>query len=121
MTDDKHQLGVGHRLKSRPSAAMGAAMNSELSYANFVAEGLSRADLAHALMLAEAKILSPDKASPLLTALLELDELGSEAWKGSLTEGDIYDHRDAWLKRHLGEPSGSLHTGRARREAINLG
>jgi len=121
MTDDKHQLGVGHRLKSRPSAAMGAAMNSELSYANFVAEGLSRADLAHALMLAEAKILSPDKASPLLTALLELDELGSEAWKGSLTEGDIYDHRDAWLKRHLGEPSGWLHTGRARREAINLG
>lgn len=121
MTDDKHQLGVGHRLKSRPSEAMGAAMNSELSYASFVAEGLSRADLAHCLMLAEAKILSADKALPLLAALLELDELGSEAWSGSLTEGDIYDHRDAWLKKHLGEPSGWLHTGRARREAINLG
>jgi argininosuccinate lyase len=121
MSNEKHQLGVGHRLRSDPTPAMGAAMNSELAYARFVAEGLSYADLAHCLMLKEEGLIPEAAAKGLLAALMELHELGETAWSSGLTAGDIYDHRDAWLKARLGKLSGWLHTARARREAITLG
>ena len=121
MSNERHQLGVGHRLKSDPTRAMGSAMNSELAYASYVAEGLSAADMAHCLMLCEVGVMPREAAKELLQALSELHELGEKVWSGGLTEGDIYDHRDAWLKGRLGKLSGWLHTARARREAINLG
>ena len=96
-------------------------MDSELGYARFVAEGLSHADLAHCVMLYEQGIIPEAAARELLRALVELHEADPSTWVCGLTEGDLYDHRDAWLRRRLGETSGWLHTGRARREAVTLG
>lgn len=121
MSQERHQLGVGHRLKQPPSKAMGAAMNSELRYAAHIAQGLSYADIAHVIMLTEQCIIPRPTATLLLTALLELHETNFAEWTSDLTEGDLYDHRDAWLRQRLGTTSGWLHTARARREAINLG
>lgn len=121
-SEPQHQLGVGARLAEPPSPTLvRSAFQSELQHAAFLYEGLSYADVAHALMLIEAAIIPADAGTALLNALVDLHEAGLDALPLEAKWGDLYNNRDAELQRRLGRVAGWLHAGRARREALTLG
>jgi len=115
------QLGVGHRLDAPPSGQLVAAFGSELTYAGVLYEGLSYADLAHAVMLIERGVIPGDPGRQLLEALVALHDGGLASVPLDAKWGDLYNNRDAELQRRLGRGAGWLHAGRARREALTIG
>lgn len=122
MADDARYLGAGARLAALPSANLvDSAFRAELRSARFLYEGLSYADLAHVLMLAEQQIIPPEPATALLGALVDLHEAGLSQLAIDPKWGDLYNNRDAELQRRLGAVAGWLHAGRARREALTIG
>lgn len=122
MADDARYLGAGARLASLPSAMLvDSAFRSELRSARYLYEGLSYADLAHVLMLAEQQIIPAEAARTLLGALVDLHEAGLGQLAIDPKWGDLYNNRDAELQRRLGRVAGWLHAGRARREALTIG
>lgn len=122
MADDARYLGAGARLASLPSATLvDSAFRAELRSARFLYEGLSYADLAHVLMLAERKIIPAEPALALLKALVDLHDAGLSQLAVDPKWGDLYNNRDAELQRRLGDTAGWLHAGRARREALTIG
>lgn len=119
---DDHQLGVGARLGEPPSRTLiESAFQSELRHAHFLYEGLSYADLAHTLMLMEIGIIPAEAGKALLEALVAMHDGGLAALPVDAKWGDLYDQRDAELRRRLDRGAGWLHAGRARREALTLG
>lgn len=122
MADDARYLGAGARLAALPSATLvESAFRAELRSARYLYEGLSYADLAHVLMLAEQRIIPAEPARALLGALVELHDAGLSQLDVDPRWGDLYNNRDAELQRRLGRVAGWLHAGRARREALTIG
>lgn len=117
----EHQLGVGARLAEPPSAALVESFGQEMAYAPYLYEGLSWADLAHVCMLIETAIVPADAGRRLLEELVALHDGGLAAVQVEAKWGDLYNNRDAELRRRLGSGAGWLHAGRARREALTLG
>jgi len=115
-------LDAGGRLRRGPSALLvETAFNRELAYADALYEGISYADLAHVLMLAEAGVIPEAPARELLTALVALHDQGMAALRLDAKWGDLYNNRDSELQRRVPAAAGWLHAGRARREALTLG
>lgn len=116
-----HYLGMGGRLKKKPSRGLAeSAFAYELESAIYLFEPMGYADMAHAAMLMRSGALPAERARPLLAALLSLHE---EDWRGFELDpylGDVYNNRAALLEERLGEDSGAMHMGRARREASTV-
>ncbi|HSP97436.1 MAG TPA: lyase family protein [Candidatus Dormibacteraeota bacterium] len=119
---DARYLDAGGRLRRGPSDLLvETAFRRELAYAGALYEGISYADLAHVLMLAEAGVIPEAPAAALLAALVELHDQGLAALKLDAKWGDLYNNRDSELQRRVPAAAGWLHAGRARREALTLG
>jgi argininosuccinate lyase len=120
--DEPRYLDAGGRLRRGPSALLvETAFRRELAYAGALYEGISYADLAHVLMLAEAGVVPAEPANALLAALVELHDQGLAALRLEAKWGDLYNNRDSELQRRVPQAAGWLHAGRARREALTLG
>ncbi len=78
-----------------------------------------RASQAHAGMLAEVGLLTPDEADRILVAL---DEIGAEIEAGrmeySISLEDIHTHIERALDAKLGDVGRKLHTARSRNDQI---
>jgi len=119
---DARYLDAGGRLRRGPSDLLvETAFRRELAYAGALYEGISYADLAHVLMLAEAGVVPEAPAKALLAALVELHDQGLAALRLDAKWGDLYNNRDSELQRRVPAAAGWLHAGRARREALTLG
>ena len=119
---DARYLDAGGRLRRGPSDLLvETAFRRELAYAGALYEGISYADLAHVLMLAEAGVVPEAPAKALLAALVELHDQGLAALQLDAKWGDLYNNRDSELQRRVPAAAGWLHAGRARREALTLG
>ncbi len=115
-------LDAGGRLQRGPSELLvETAFRRELAYAGALYEGISYADLAHVLMLAEVGVIPEAPAKALLAALVALHDEGIAALRLDAKWGDLYNNRDSELQRRVPAAAGWLHAGRARREALTLG
>lgn len=115
-------LGLGDRLTSGPSTELAQiAFAHELGATSYLWTGMSHADIAHTIALAQAGVVTPDVASELMTALLSLDRLDFSDVELDPAIGDLYNNRNLLLERLAPGVSGHLHAGRARREASTIG
>jgi argininosuccinate lyase len=120
--EEARYLDAGGRLRRGPSELLvETAFRRELAYAGALYEGISYADLAHVLMLAEAGVIPDEPAHQLLGALRDLHDQGLAALQLDAKWGDLYNNRDSELQRRVPSAAGWLHAGRARREALTLG
>ncbi|MFH1132784.1 MAG: lyase family protein, partial [Pseudomonadota bacterium] len=114
-------LGLGSRLKKGPATTLAeSAFSFELKGAPYLLRGLSYADMAHVAMLLHCKIIPEKKGIGVLKKLKELHSSGFEQFEFDPMVGDIYNNRDIFLEQKLGNDSGIIHTGRARREAVTI-
>ncbi len=115
-------LGRGGRLEGGPAHELiESGYRAEVAHGPRLAAGLSTADLAHAVALAEAGAIPAEHSRALLAALIELDAIpGAEfPWDPSL--GDAFNSREAALTRLAGpQAAGWLSAGRPRREAFRV-
>src|SRR5207237_8507259 len=94
----------------------------ETAHGPRLARGLSLADLAHAVALAEGGDISRDDAGSLLRGLLELHAIPVEKFPWDPSLGDAFNAREAELERRVGRSAaGWLSAGRPRREAFRVG
>jgi argininosuccinate lyase len=111
-------LGADARISSGPAPELvDAGYSLELADAPILHRGLSLADLAHLVALAEAGVIPPTEAAALLRAVLDLLDVPAEEFPYDARYGDAYNSRERDLERRLGPTAGWLHTGRTRREA----
>jgi len=80
--------------------------------------GLHKADQAWALALYKAGVIPNDKIKILLQGLLDLEK---QDFILNPEFGDIYNSKSVALQNIIGDVEGYIHTGRPRREAINIG
>jgi argininosuccinate lyase len=72
-------------------------------------------DRAHAVMLAEQGVLSPEHARAILNVLAEIDELGPDRFPVDARRGSFLLQVEDFLFARIGEEiGGRLHTGRSR-------
>jgi argininosuccinate lyase len=110
-------LEIGGRLRHGPSERLvQAVFRKELEAQLGLFDALSRADLAHTLMLVEAGVIPSEPGRELLAALLELHARPLD-FQPDPARGDLYTNREAWLAART-SATGWLGAGRARREAI---
>ena len=114
-------FGHGGRLSlSAAEALIQSAYAHDCRDADILLPGLHEADIAHAIALTEAGII-PRKVVPvLLKGLLELRVIPVSDFPIRPALGDVYNSKDALLKKRIGDASGWLHAGRPRREAVNI-
>jgi len=109
------------RLKSASARELIQSANRlEVSYAAFLYEGFSLADLAHVITMTEAGIIPYKAAQELLSALLTVHGIPFEEFSFSPELGDAYKNREHQVLKLAPEAGGWLRTGRARREASNI-
>jgi argininosuccinate lyase len=111
-------LGTAARITSGPAPELvEAGYALEIADAPLLHRGLTLADLAHLVELADCGALKPAEAGPLCAALLELLDTPTEDFPYDPVYGDAYNSRERELERVLGAVAGRLHLGRTRREA----
>lgn len=110
-------LEIGARLQHGPSQTLiGTAFQAELNDQQPLFDALSRADLAHTLVLTENAIIPRPEGCELIRALCRLRQQPPD-FNPDPASGDLYTNRESWLIAHT--PAGQwLGAGRARREAI---
>jgi|GEM_PF-4133619 len=113
--------GQGGRL-GKPAARelKESAYAHDCSQAPVLLEGISYADLAHAMMLIRQGVIPPEEGVTLLRGLLDLHD-SQRNMEMDPSFGDVYNNREAALKKMIGSTAGWLHAGRPRREAVNIG
>jgi argininosuccinate lyase len=122
MSRDDGHLGVGDRLAEGPAPELvGAAFALETSYGPLLYHGMSLADLAHAVMLIETKIVSPHLGVRLLEALLDLHAIPAHEFPFDPGRGDAYSNREYALRQRAPDAADWLQAGRARRESSTVG
>ena len=78
---------------------------------------LSAVNMAHLLMLAEARILEPATAATIARAMLEIDTAGPDAMQWDPAREDAYYNYEARLVELAGmEAGGQIHVGRSRND-----
>ncbi len=109
-------LEVGGRLVHGPSDKLiQTAFKQELEDQAPLFDAMGQVDIAHTLVMMEARIVPPESGRELLAALLRLHErLADFVLDPAL--GDLYTNREAWLAGQTPAVSW-LGGGRARREA----
>lgn len=115
-------LGVGGRLASGPSDELvRAGYAGETAAGPALADGMSRSDLAHAVMLVESGALDAERGAELLRGLLELDAIAPGDFPWDPAVGDAFQNREAELTKRVGSSAaGWLSAGRPRREAFRV-
>jgi argininosuccinate lyase len=122
MTRDEGHLGIGDRLAEGPAPELvRSAFALETSYGPLLYHGMSLADLAHAVMLIEAKIVAPHVGARLLEALLELHAIPAHEFPFDPGRGDAYSNREYALRQRSPDAADWLQAGRARRESSTVG
>ncbi|MFL5806598.1 MAG: lyase family protein [Roseiflexaceae bacterium] len=122
MTRDEGHLGIGDRLAEGPAPELiRSAFALETSYGPLLYHGMSLADLAHTVMLIEAKIVSPQIGARLLGALLELHAIPAHEFPFDPGRGDAYTNREYALRQRATDAADWLQAGRARRESSTVG
>jgi len=112
--------GNGGRLSQGPAQSLiDSAYAHDVEQEKYLLEDLHVANLAHAVMLAEQDLIPSDALQELLPQLIKLVEQGAEI-ELNPSYGDLYNCVDVFLKNRVGQHAGWLHTGRPRREAVNL-
>lgn len=96
-----------------------SAYAHDVAQERFLLADLHLANLAHAVMLAEQKIVPLEESKILLPELISLVEDGGEIDLDP-KYGDLYNCVDVFLKNKIGHTAGWLHAGRPRREAVNV-
>ena len=121
MSDD--YLGSGGRLAGGPSPELvRAGFAAETGHGPRLAAGMSTSDLAHAVVLAEAKAIDADTARQLISGLLELHSMDATEFPWDPSIGDAFNSREQELKRRVGAAAaGWLSAGRPRREVFRVG
>ncbi len=98
---------------------MRAGYAGEAAAGPALADGMSRSDLAHAVVLIESGALDAERGSELLRGLLELDAIDDFPWDPNV--GDAFQNREAELTKLVGpSAAGWLSAGRPRREAFRV-
>ena len=116
------ELGRGGRLRGGAADELvSAAYAAESAHGPRLAQGLSLADLAHAVALVEGGALAGADARSLLRGLLELHAIPGDAFPWDPSLGDAFNAREAELERRVGRSAaGWLSAGRPRREAFRV-
>lgn len=121
MTEPSGHLGLGDRLKEGPAPELiASAFALEAGDGPLLYEGMSLADLAHAVMLIEIGLIPPEIGAKLLAALLELHALPAAEFPFDPARGDAYNNREYILRRQAPEVAGWLQAGRPRREVTTI-
>jgi argininosuccinate lyase len=121
MSEQIGHLGLGDRLKEGPAPELiASAFALEAGDGPLLYDGMSLADLAHAVMLIEAKLIPAPTGAELLAALLELHRLPAAEFPFDPVRGDAYNNREYVLRQRAPVASGWLQAGRARREVSTL-
>ena len=110
----------GGRFASGPDAIM-EEINASIDFDKRLAAQDIRGSKAHAAMLAQTGIISPEDATAIhdgLTRIAGEIEAGTFAFKRSLE--DIHMNVEARLAELIGEPAGRLHTARSRNDQVAL-
>src|ERR1700734_1022290 len=103
-------LGTAARITSGPAPELvEAGYALEIADAPLLHRGLTLADLAHLVELADCGALNPAEAGPLCAALLELLDTPTEDFPYDPVYGDAYNSRERELERVLGAMAGRLH------------
>jgi argininosuccinate lyase len=121
--DKKAGLKPVYRGRLKKTAAVELVQTAnrlEIAYAAALYKGLSLADLAHTVMLAEAGIIPRPAAAELLKILLQVHDIPCDNFHFDPAVGDAYKNREHYILTLTPEAGGWLRTGRARREATNL-
>jgi argininosuccinate lyase len=111
----------GRLSQSAAQALVGSAYRHDCADADVLLEGVSLADLAHAVALIECGAIPSSVAPRLLRGLLDLHDIPVADFPLRPELGDVYNSRESLLKERIGADSGWLHAGRPRREAVNIG
>ncbi|MCB1076648.1 MAG: argininosuccinate lyase [Verrucomicrobiae bacterium] len=111
----------GRLSQSAAEALVDSAYKHDCSDADLLLEGVSLADLAHAIVLTEGGVIPAEVAARLMKGLLDLHEIPANEFPIRPELGDVYNSRESLLKARIGDDSGWLHAGRPRREAVNIG
>ena len=111
-------LGAQARVRSGPAPELvEAGYALETADAGLLHRGLTLADLAHLVALAEAGVVPQGEAAVLATTLLGWLDVPVADFPYDAVWGDAYNSRERELERRHGTTAGWLHTGRTRREA----
>jgi argininosuccinate lyase len=114
-------LGLGGRLGSGPAPELVAAgFALEMAEAPSLHDGFALADLAHALALLDAGVLTPADGTALLAALLEMAAMPADKFPYDAAFGDPWNSRERVLEDLAGPVAGWLWVGRPRREAARV-
>ncbi|MCI0709252.1 MAG: argininosuccinate lyase [Chloroflexi bacterium] len=121
MGDNSGFLGVGDRLKHAPAPELvQAAYALEAGDGPLLYTAMSFADLAHAIMLIEQRIIPPEIGPELLRALLDMHRIPAEQFPFDPSHGDAYSNREYHLLQRVPTVGGWLQTGRPRREVTTI-
>ncbi|WP_157870810.1 hypothetical protein [Candidatus Coxiella mudrowiae] len=82
---------------------------------------MSKADIAHAIMMIEEELIPQLEGSILLSALLQLDKCSLVENLFDPSFGDVYTNQEHYFKEQIGASAGWLHAGQARRECSTIG
>lgn len=119
MSDNSEAYGVGGRLKTPPDPLLiNSAYKHDNSYADTLMPHLHNVDLAYCAMLSKQQIIPKKERATLLKALIEIKDVDHNTYLNP-DSGDIYNSKESYLKKKIGNVSGWVHIGRPRREAIN--
>jgi len=126
MSDESHRVGSGKA--SRKPWGGRFRSDTDTSVERFTASihfdrALARYDLrlstAHARMLCDQKLLSPEDLEALLSGLAQVgEEFEQDALTLDPSLEDVHMHVEARLRELVGEAAGRLHTGRSRNDQV---
>ncbi|MDQ2959444.1 MAG: lyase family protein [Candidatus Dormibacteraeota bacterium] len=120
-TPPEGYLGADARITKGPAPELlEAGFGLEIADARVLHRGLTVADIAHVLELAEQGVVPHLEAVRLLAALVGLLDIAAQDFPYDPRFGDAYNSRERELDRQLGTTAGWLHTGRTRREALRI-
>ena len=93
------------------------AFHHDIDGSDVLKFGLHKADQAWALTLYKAGLINDKDFSILLEGLLSLEK---DDFELNPAYGDIYNSKSKALQSKIGDIEGYIHTGRPRREAVNI-
>ena len=111
---------AGRFTKGSAPELVNSGFRMEVNDSELLYNGMSLADLAHAIMLIEIDLIPQDARCALISALLEMHSLPEDEidFKNDLV--DVYTNRTEMLYQRTPETAGWLQAGRPRREASTL-
>ena len=126
MSDESHRVGSGNasrkpwggRFRSDTDATV-ERFTASIHFDRALARYDLRVSAAHARMLCDRKLISPEDLDALLGGLAQVgDELENDALPLDPALEDVHMHVEARLRELVGEPAGRLHTGRSRNDQV---